>query len=60
MTTHLIDRTSPMGGPFRGTCRYCGATELPASAATLECPAATEAGLTSDETVVDAIREPDE
>lgn len=21
---HLMDRTSPIGTPFRGQCRYCG------------------------------------
>ena len=34
---HILERTSPKGGPFRGTCVRCGQTELPAVAARALC-----------------------
>jgi hypothetical protein len=37
-TTHALVRTSPKGGPFRGTCIQCEATDLPAEAAMQPCP----------------------
>ena len=35
---HVIERTSPKGGPFLGTCLLCGARELRAQDAGRECP----------------------
>ena len=28
LATHLMDRTSPKGGPFVGACRWCGTVGL--------------------------------
>lgn len=39
MTTgHVIERTSPKGEDFRGTCMLCGATDLKATDALTPCP----------------------
>ena len=51
MTVHLIDRTSPKGTRFRGTCRRCGATNLPFEAAQERCPWPA----TPEQNVLDAI-----
>ncbi len=40
--THLLDRTSPMGGPFIGKCRYCGAEGLRPIQCNELCPARGE------------------
>lgn len=56
MTTfHAIERTSPKGPgqKFIGTCLRCGKTNLPASAALLECP--NDKGLTNDAALIAAI-----
>lgn len=36
--THSLDRTSPKGQPFLGTCRLCGAQNLKAVDAEKPCP----------------------
>jgi hypothetical protein len=36
--THSIERTSPIGGDFLGTCILCGATNLRMTDALKECP----------------------
>lgn len=50
---HAIERTSPKGGPFVGTCMLCGKTGLPASAALERCE--NQRGLSSDDAVIAAI-----
>jgi hypothetical protein len=50
---HAIERTSPKGAAFIGTCRLCGTPNLPASAALEECP--NLRGLTRDESVIESI-----
>jgi len=50
---HSLERTSPKGGPFIGTCTLCGKTDLPIGAATQDCE--NVRGLTQDEAVVEAI-----
>lgn len=35
--THALNRTSPKGQPFRGTCFQCGQTDLPIGAVTEPC-----------------------
>lgn len=52
-STHAIQRTSPKGTPFLGTCWQCGTPNLPASAALDPCP--NQRGLTQDESLVEAI-----
>lgn len=53
--THAIERTSPKGGPFIGTCWQCGKTGLKASAALEPCE--NIAALTEDESLVLAVTE---
>lgn len=54
--THAIERTSPKGGPFIGTCTKCGAEHLPMSAVHQDCPADD---IVSDETaLLDIISKP--
>jgi hypothetical protein len=55
--THALERTSPKGGPFLGTCCLCGATNLPMRAALEPCP--NPRGVTSDEALMQAIRGPE-
>lgn len=52
---HAIERTSPKGPgqKFIGTCRLCGQTGLPASAALERCE--NVRGLTSDEALLECI-----
>lgn len=52
--THSIERTSPKGGPFLGTCRYCSRINLPMSAATEHCPMAP----TQDVQIIDTLAAP--
>lgn len=52
--THAIERTSPKGEPFRGTCYQCGKTDLPMSAALMYCE--NVARLTEDESIDLAIQ----
>ena len=58
MKYHVVNRTSPKGGPFIGTCALCGKTGLPASAALERCE--NVRGLTRDEAVIEAILGPDD
>lgn len=51
--THVLDRTSPMGGPFIGRCTLCGAADLPSSAAFEPCP--NPRGVTGAEAILGAI-----
>ena len=55
MSTHLVERTSPYGQPFVGKCRYCGAENLPPSAALQPCPVASDIGITQDDSLLAAI-----
>ena len=50
---HAVERTSPKGTPFRGTCRLCGTTFLGLSGALQDCP--NVRGLTADEALIEAI-----
>ena len=51
--THSVERTSPMGGPFVGVCRLCGAVGLTSGDALKPCP--NPSGLTQDEALLDAL-----
>lgn len=53
MRYHAIERTSPKGQPFIGTCRLCGTPNLPAKAALDECP--NQRGLTAEEALIETI-----
>lgn len=59
-TTHLIERTSPIGGKFLGTCRYCGETNLTIADGAKLCPAAAKNGITPNQSIIDAIHPPQE
>lgn len=50
---HHIERTSPKGQPFIGTCRLCGMTGLKASAALEDCE--NVRGLSAEEALIEAI-----
>lgn len=50
---HAIERTSPKGQNFIGTCRLCGTPNLPMSAVHEECP--NQRGLTQDEALIETI-----
>jgi hypothetical protein len=52
--SHLIDRTSPKGEAFAGTCRYCREGGLPMSAVALPCPSAPA----GNQPVLDALDPP--
>lgn len=52
-TTHALERTSPKGEKFIGTCRLCGATGLLMGDARKPCP--NPRGVTEDQAVLDAI-----
>jgi len=56
MICHAIERTSPKGGPFLGTCMRCGRTDLPGSAVAEPCE--NIAGMTDDEALLVAIEPP--
>lgn len=51
--THALNRTSPNGGPFIGTCFKCGATDLPSQAVSWRC--SNVANLSQDEALSIAI-----
>lgn len=53
MGTHALNRTSPKGGPFFGTCMKCGRKNLPSSAALEPCD--NPSGMTDDEALIRAI-----
>ncbi len=50
---HHVERTSPKGQKFIGTCRLCGKTGLPASAALEDCE--NVRGLTEEEAMIESI-----
>ena len=54
MRYHVVERTSPKGHPFIGTCRLCGLAGLKADAALEECE--NVRGLSFEEAVVEVIR----
>lgn len=56
--THCLTRTSPMGGPFFGTCIQCGTENLPSAAANDACGNPRQ--LTYDDALVEAIDGPDQ
>lgn len=51
--THVIDRTSPLGQAFLGTCRLCGMPNLKNTDVFKECQ--NPRGVSSDEALLDAI-----
>jgi hypothetical protein len=50
---HSLNRTSPKGGPFFGTCFMCGTPNLSLEDMRLDCP--NQRGLTAGEAVVEAV-----
>jgi len=50
---HHVERTSPKGQAFIGTCRLCGKPNLKASAALEDCE--NVRGLTVDEALIEVI-----
>jgi hypothetical protein len=50
---HSIQRTSPKGQDFVGTCSLCGTPNLTTKNVHDECP--NQRGLTSDEAVIEAV-----
>lgn len=50
---HSLERTSPKGRPFIGTCRLCGTPNLRVEDALKECR--NPRGLTEEESLIDAI-----
>lgn len=55
---HHIERTSPKGEPFVGTCHLCGKSNLKMSAALDECE--NVRGLSEDEAMVESVVGPDQ
>lgn len=55
MTTHLIDRTSPMGQDFIGKCRLCGQTNLRMIDAQKAC--LNPQGITSAQSIILALED---
>jgi len=53
---HSLNRTSPKGGTFIGTCALCGKPNLTLADMNYECE--NTRGLTQDEAVVEAILGP--
>ena len=52
--THHIERTSPKGEPFRGTCFLCGKTNLLSKDAFETCP--NPRHVSDDDALVQAIK----
>lgn len=52
-TYHSLERTSPYGGPFYGTCRLCGQKNLPMMAVSEKCSNPRQ--LSEDEDLLEAI-----
>lgn len=50
---HAINRTSPKGGPFIGTCFLCGKTGLKSEAVLEECE--NVRGLSQEQAILEAI-----
>ena len=55
-TTHAIERTSPKGGPFIGTCTLCGTPGLRMGDALKPCPNQRE--LSEDDALLELIEAP--
>jgi hypothetical protein len=51
---HSLERTSPKGGPFVGTCRLCGKAGLTLDDMRDECE--NQRGLSSDEALIEAVK----
>lgn len=51
---HNIERTSPKGGPFVGTCVLCGTPNLKMEDAMEDCP--NQRGMTEEESILEAIK----
>lgn len=58
MEHHAIERTSPKGGPFIGTCMKCGLPNLTLS--DMNQPCENIAGISQDEALLMAIAGPQE
>lgn len=54
---HSLNRTSPKGGPFIGTCALCGKAGLTLDNMRDECE--NQRALTQDEAVIEAVLGPD-
>lgn len=54
-TMHCLERTSPKGGPFIGTCRLCGQTGLMMADMNEWCP--NSANKSQEDALMDAIRD---
>lgn len=52
---HALERTSPVGTPFRGTCVKCGATNMSPVAALQYCP---KDGVMTDEAALIQLIDP--
>ena len=50
---HHVERTSPKGQPFVGTCRLCGMSGLKMSAAHEDCE--NVRGLSAEDALVEAV-----
>ena len=55
MTKHAIERTSPKGGPFIGTCRLCGRKGLTIMQSQDDCD--NVRGLTEDDALLDTLKD---
>ena len=58
MNQHALERTSPMGEPFIGTCIKCGRKGLTMRQGFEECD--NPSGMTDDEALLRAIEGPDQ
>lgn len=58
MIGHSLERTSPKGTRFVGTCRLCGQEHLTTADMNDECP--NQRGLSQDEALIEAIEGPRE
>ena len=56
--SHALERTSPKGGPFIGTCTKCGLTNIPLKQMHEEC--SNPANLNDGDALLLAIKGPDE
>jgi hypothetical protein len=48
--SHSLNRTSPKGGPFLGTCVKCGIGNIPLSKLHTHCP--NPANITNNESLI--------
>ncbi len=58
--SHIIDRTSPKGEPFVGKCRLCGQEGLTSSFKDVQSPCPGPQNLSSDASLLEALKEPKE